>query len=344
MSQPRVFVARDYSVGAILDEIAAQLSSRGIHVIRGDVAAPPKITEYAPSEWPRLFGDTEVIVISTRIRAPRALLAAAPRLRGVVFPTIGTESVDLADAAALSLIVAHAPTAENFTAMAESTVMLIAALSLDLSGKQTMTRQNAQRPQHHAMRARLVGGQTIGLIGMGRIARAVVARLQGWNVQVIAYDPYVAQSAAPDGVTMVDMATLLARSDLVSIHVTLTDETRHIIGRAELAQMKPQACLVNTARGRAVDEKALVDALRSGSISGAALDVFEQEPLPMDSPLRTLDNVILTSHIVGHVKEMHGSFVNAGVENVMRILRGETPVFVRNPTVLPEWHQRMARL
>ena len=197
--QPVVFVGGDYAVSAILDEIANRLRERHIVVIRGRIEQPPRLTEYAPSEWPDLFSEAAVIVISTRTRATRAMLEAAPRLRGLVFPTIGTDSVKLTDAMELGLVIGHGPTPENFTGMAESTVMLIAALFLDLPAKERMTRGNLPRPQHRDMRARLVRGRTIGLIGMGRIARAVVERLQGWGVSIIANDPYVPPGSGISG-------------------------------------------------------------------------------------------------------------------------------------------------
>lgn len=342
--QPVVFVGGDYAVSAILDEIANRLRERHIVVIRGRIEQPPRLTEYAPSEWPDLFSEAAVIVISTRTRATRAMLEAAPRLRGLVFPTIGTDSVKLTDAMDLGLVIGHGPTPENFTGMAESTVMLIAALFLDLPAKERMTRGNLPRPQHRDMRARLVRGRTIGLIGMGRIARAVVERLQGWGVSIIANDPHVPQADAPDGVKMVDMPTLLADSDLISIHVALADQGGHVIGAPELDRMKPGAYLINTSRGAAVDERALIGALQSGTLGGAALDVFEREPLAADSPLRHMDNVMIISHIVGQVREMHESFVNAAIENITRILRNERPLYVRNPQVLPVWQQRLARM
>ena len=133
----------------------------------------------------------------------------------------------------------------------------------------------------HARRrckARMVRGKTIGLIGMGRTARGVVERLAGWDVRLQAHDPYVAQDAAPAGVRMVDLPTLLRTSDVVSVHVTLTSETHHMLGEAELRLMQPHAYLVNTARGGALDEQALYRVLRDGVIAGAALDVFEEEP------------------------------------------------------------------
>ena len=344
MTRPTVFIGGDHAIPDLMDEVAAELGKKQYRVIRGQVAPPPAITEYGSEEWPALFGEADIIMITVRTKAPRALLEAAPRLRGIVFPTIGTESVELKDAADLGLIIGHGPTPENFTGMAESAVMLIAALMLDLGGKERLTRHSLPRPAQKTMKARLVRGKTIGLIGMGRIARSVVERLSGWGTNILAFDPYVSQSAAPAGVTMVDFRTLLRESDLVSIHVTLTQETRRMIGAEELALMKPDAYLINTARGGAVDEAALFNALRDGRLGGAALDVFEKEPLPKDSPLRSLDNVILTSHIVGHVSEMHASFLEAGLENISRILAGEAPLYMRNPDVLPAWKARLSRL
>lgn len=341
---PVVFVGGDHAIPDLMDDLAAALSGKGCQVIRGSIRPPPAVTEYPPEQWPELFGGADVIVVTVRTKLPRSALEAAPNLRAIVFPTIGTESVELSDARDLGLAIGHGPTPENFTGMAEATVMLIASLFLDYAAKEKMTRQNLPRPRQKTMKARLVKGKTIGLIGMGRIARSVVERLAGWEARILAADPYVSQQDAPAGVTMVGLPELLRESDLVSVHVTMSGETRHLISARELATMKPSAYLVNTARGGAIDEEALVDALRNGRIAGAALDVFEREPLPPDSPLRNLDNVLLTSHIAGHVREMHQSFLNAAMENIGRVLRGEPPLYMRNPDILPAWNRRIGRL
>ena len=344
MKRPVIFVGGDHAVPDLLDDLSAELRRRQMEVIRGRMATPPAVTEYSRDEWPALVGRADIMVITVRTKAPRAMLEAAPRLRGIVFPTIGTESVDLGDARDLGLLIGHGPTPENYTGMAESTVMLIAALFLDLPGKERLTRSNLSRPPQKSMKAKLVRGKTIGLVGIGRIARAVVDRLAGWDVRILAADPYVSPESVPRGVQLVDLPTLLRESDLVSLHVTITSETRRMIGASELALMKPSAYLINTARGSAVDEQALYLALREGRLAGAALDVFEQEPLPLASPLRELDNVILTSHIVGHVSEMHDSFLATAVENVTRMLRGEPPLYVRNPEAIAAWRNRLQRM
>ncbi len=269
-------------------------------------------------------------------------MAAAPRLRGVVSAVIGVDTIDMEAANELGLIVGHGAMPENYLGVSESTVMLIAALCLDLHGKETMLRTNAPRPAQ--LRARMVRGKTIGLIGMGRAARGVVERLAGWEVRMQASDPYVSQTSAPDGVAMVELDELLRTSDVVSVHVTLTAETRHILGEAELRKMRPDAYLINTARGGAVDEAALYRILKDRVIAGAAIDVFEHEPLAPNSPLRTLDNVILTPHIVGHSQELMAAIPPTAAENVLRLLRGEPPLYVKNPEALESWQRRLASL
>jgi phosphoglycerate dehydrogenase-like enzyme len=342
--KPVVFLGRDYILNQILDEVGRRLEHDGCEIVRGAGATPPAHTDYPPGEWPRLFGRADVILISTRTRCPRDLLLAAPRLRGIVFPTIGTEAVDLADAQKLGVVIGHGPTPETFVGMAEACVMLIAALLLDLSGKERMTRLNLPRPAPLEMRAQLVRGKTIGLVGFGRIARAVAERLRGWDTRILACHPRLPKDQAPSGVELVNLPQLLSESDVVSLHVPLTGETRGMIGAAELARMKPTAFLVNTARAGVVDEDALLDALKNGRLAGAALDVFGKEPLPPDSPLRDFKNVVVTSHMVGHAREANESLIPAAVENVLRILRDEPPLYLRNPAVLPAWRARIAHL
>jgi D-3-phosphoglycerate dehydrogenase len=324
------------------DQLTALLEEAGCQVVRGPQPRPPALTVFPQEEWPRWFSETDVLVVSPRDVCSREVMLAAPRLRAVVSTVIGVDTIDLDAANDLGLIVGHGAMPENFLGVSEATVMLIAALLLDLPGKSHLLRTNAPRPPQ--MKARMVRGKTIGLIGMGRTARGVVERLAGWEVRLQAHDPYVAQAAAPAGVRMVDLPTLLRTSDVVSVHVTLTSETRHMLGEAELRLMQPHAYLVNTSRGGTLDEQALYRVLRDGVIAGAALDVFEEEPLALESPLRTLDNVILTPHMIGHSRELMAALPPAAAENVLRVLRGEPPLYVKNPEVLPAWRQRLAAL
>jgi len=345
VGQASVFVGRDYIMNDDLDRLAERLQQElGCKVIRGWGAKPPAHTDYPPEEWPDLFGQADVLVVSTRTRLPVALLDAAPRLRAVVFPSIGSENLDKAAATARGIVVANGASAENFESMAEATAMLAAALLLDLPGKQANFRDNAPRPMPKDLKGRMVKGKTIGLIGLGRIARGVVTRFAGWDVRIVACDPYVRGEQVPAGVEMTDLDTLLRSSDVISVHVAITDETRAMIGARELALMKPDAYLINTARGLAIDEPALLDALGRGRLAGAALDVFLQEPLPADHPLRGYPNLILTQHIIGHTRELFDAIVPTAMENIRRILSGEPPLHLLNPAVLPAWRERGALL
>jgi phosphoglycerate dehydrogenase-like enzyme len=323
-------------------QVSDLLEEAGCQVIRGPEPDPPALTTFPQADWPRLFSETDVIVVSPRDVCSRGIMTAAPRLRAVVSAVIGVDTIDMDAANEMGLIVGHGAMPENVFGVSESTVMLIAALLLDLHGKEKLLRTDAPRPAQ--LKARMVRGKTIGLIGIGRTARGVVDRLAGWEVTIQSYDPYVTQDQAPPGVTMVDLQILLHTSDVVSVHVTLTDETRHLLGAAELRAMRPDAYLINTARGPAIDEHALYRIMKDGHLAGAALDVFEQEPLPPDSPLRELHNVILTPHMVGHSQELNAAIPPTAAENVLRVLRGEPPLYVRNPEVLTAWRQRLEYL
>jgi D-3-phosphoglycerate dehydrogenase len=184
-------------------------------------------------------------------------------------------------------------------------------------------------------------GETVGIVGLGNIGSAFARRAAALETRVIACDPYVDdQRFAALGVERVDLATLAARSDYVSVHTLLSAETRGLIDEAFLRRMKPTACLINTSRGPVVDESALVRALREGRPAGAALDVFEEEPLPADSPLRTMDNVILTPHAAYFSSPAVAQVPRRCGEEVARVLLKERPLNVVNPEVYAPGHRR----
>jgi len=341
-----VFICHDYMLVEVLDEIQARLEQSGIEVLRGPQTAPGKKLVYSKESYTELFGRAEVMMFSSRSICSREIMLAAPRLRGIVNPTIGLETVDLAAANELGIIVGHGATPENFLGMAEATVMLILMLMYQPRETEAVLRDRRRRPRSTPkdVWARMLRGRTVGLVGLGRIARGVVERLSGFGVNLVACDPFVGRDQAPEGVKMMDLDTLLRSSDIVAVLVSITPESRGMLGERELALMKPSAYLVNTSRGEAIDEAALYRALREKRIAGAALDSFAVEPLPDDSPLRQLDNVILTPHMVGHTQDAFVSFPPAAVENITRILRGEPPLYCKNPEVIPAWQRRLANL
>ena len=187
----------------------------------------------------------------------------------------------------------------------------------------------------------MLKGKTLGLIGFGQIARAMTQRLSGWGLRIQTYTPRL-RAPLPDEVRRVDLDELLRTSDVVSVLCPLSPETRGMLGAERLRLMRRGAILVNTARGKIVDEAALYELTRTGHISRIAVDVFDVEPPPPDNILRQLPmrNAILTPHLVGHTAEVLEAVPVAAIESVERIMAGEPPLYVRNPQIIPQWKDR----
>jgi phosphoglycerate dehydrogenase-like enzyme len=176
-----------------------------------------------------------------------------------------------------------------------------------------------------------VHGKTLGLIGCGRIGQAVAKRASGFDMKVIAYD--IAASCPSNGIKYVSLEQLLGESDFVSLHAALTPQNRGLIGEAQLRKMKPDAYLINTARGPLVDETALAKALREGWIAGAALDVFSAEPLPADNPLRSAPNLLLTPHLASFARETGERVCLAAAQSIVDLMKGKKAQWVVDPKV-----------
>jgi D-3-phosphoglycerate dehydrogenase len=176
-------------------------------------------------------------------------------------------------------------------------------------------------------------GKTLGIVGYGKIGRAFHRKWKGFLPEhVYVYDPFVpAELIQKNGAEKVDLDTLLTRSDYITLHVPLTDKTRHLIDDSALRKMKPTAILVNTARGAVIDERALVKALQQGRILGAGLDVFEKEPLAKDHPLVGMSNVVLTSHVAWYSRESTKDLQTRAAQEILRVLSGNRPVCWVNP-------------
>lgn len=178
---------------------------------------------------------------------------------------------------------------------------------------------------------------TLGLVAFGNIARCLARKMSGFGMTILASDPYVSPEVAAEyGVELVSLEHLLKESDLISVHAPLNAETRHLIGETELRQMKPTALIVNTSRGGVIDPDALICALKEGWIAGAALDVTEPEPPPEDSPLRGIENLILTPHQAASSAESWTHVRRSVVDAVSSVVRGHWPAFPVNPKVQPK--------
>jgi phosphoglycerate dehydrogenase-like enzyme len=291
-------------------------------IIRG--AVPPgfelvTLDEDDDDERRRKVANCEVVIVAaTPLRKP--IIDAASRLELVHHQGVGWQ--DTTDHEALrerGLPLALTPEGTT-VGVAEHTVLLIlGALKLlpyaDRELREGRFHVNALRPV-----SRELMGLTVGYVGMGRIAQAVARRLEGFEVRGLFFDPNVESF---EGLRRVSLQALLGEADVVTLHVPLTPQTRHMIGAAELAQMKRGAYLVNTARGGLIDEAALVAALRDGKLAGVALDVFEQEPVPATHPLMPFRNVVLTPHISAGTRDALITKMTALFANIERFYRGE---------------------
>src|SRR5688572_53195 len=234
----------------------------------------------------------------------RTVMEASDGLRVVAKYTIGVDDVDVDAATELGILVTHGPTESNWGGVAEGTITNMLTL-LKKTRERDRYLKTTSGWRDMKLQGTFVGyreedgypGITLGIIGLGRIGTRVAKLMRPWGMKMIGYDPYVPDSKFEQfGVERVqDLPTLLKQADVVTLHVVLTKETRHMINAETLGMMKKTAVLVNTSRGYCVDEKALADALQNNRIAGAALDVFENEPIAADSPFRKMDDRVLIS-------------------------------------------------
>jgi glyoxylate reductase len=263
------------------------------------------------------------------------LLDHATRLRMIAQMAVGYDNVDVAAATARGIPVSNTPDVLT-DATADLTFALILALSrriVELDGRVRRGEFKFWAPM--LFLGREVTGKTLGVVGFGRIGQAVAQRAKGFRMRVLYNDPRKVDPVLERELNAepVDLRCLLSEADFVCIHVSLSEETRHLIGQAELALMKPKAYLINVARGPAVDEKALVEALRAGRIAGAGLDVYENEPA-LAPGLVELENVVLLPHVGSATLETRVKMASLAAENLRAGLEGRVPPNLINPEVL----------
>jgi D-3-phosphoglycerate dehydrogenase len=284
--------------------------------------------------------DADGLMATNSPLTSRKVLSSCPKLKVVARNGVGVDSVDLDAATDLGICVTNNP-GVNTTEVADHTVALLLAITrkvreLDAGvhagyWEARMSELDKWRPQ--LMR---IAGNTVGIIGFGNIGRAVATRLRGFGpARIIACDPYVPQTAADlYGVQLVDLEALLSQSDFVTVHTPSTAETRKMMDRDRFRKMKKTAVFINCARGPLVDEPALYEALSQGWIAAAAIDVTEKEPLPSESPLLKLPNLIITPHFAGTSPVSGAESGKRWSENVVRVLTGKYPHGLANPDVL----------
>jgi D-3-phosphoglycerate dehydrogenase len=241
------------------------------------------------------LGEYEGLIVRSATKVTRATLENAGRLEVIGRAGAGVDTIDVDAATERGVIVMNTP-GGNTTAVAEHTLALLLTMARHVAVADATMK--AGRWEKKRLQGVELFGKTLGVLGLGRIGGEVARRALGFRMQVIAFDPYLTREAAERlGVESVELDDLLARSDFITIHTPLTGDTRHLLGDAELARVKPGVRLINCARGGIIEERALVRALESGRVAGAALDVFEQEPPPADHPLLRFEQVVVTPHL-----------------------------------------------
>ena len=272
---------------------------------------------------------------------PAEALDIAPNCRVVSRYGIGLDNIPIGRATELGMLVTNVPDFCLEEVSDHVMALLLATARQLFPLARTPDRSDWTRETPRPIPR--VKGQTLGLIGFGNIARALVSKALGFGLRVMAYTPRLRPEDAPQGVEVTnDLATLLAASDYVSIHCPLTEETAHLIDDAALAQMKPNALLINTSRGGVIDESALVQALKEGRIAGAALDVTDPEPPSGDNPLLSLENVIVTPHAAFYSVAATAELARKAAENVVTVLRGDVPKTLVNAEVLDQENCRLS--
>lgn len=318
-TRPRIIVSVP-----VPDDLRAELAAR-FDIVDIPVGERPADVLSADAR-----ADIQGQLITPRTRVDEDLMQSMPRLRVSSNFSVGYDNVDVAAANRHKVLICNTPNVLN-EAVADVTLGLMLCLARNLVAGDAFVRSGAWTrgsfPLTHDIR-----GKTFGLLGMGRIGRVVARSVQAFDMKVIYHNRRRDQETEAQGLaSYADRDTLFREADVLCVLVPLTAQTRHSVGAREFDMMKPTAYLINTARGAVLDEAALVDALRGGKIAGAGLDVMETEPLPADSPLCSLPNVVLQAHVGSATHETRRAMIELAVRNLIDALTGVRPTAMVNP-------------
>ena len=300
--------------------LAEKLAPSAVALLGDDV----EIRHVDGTDRPALLAalaESDALLVRSATQVDAEALAAGTRLKVVARAGVGLDNVDVPAATAKGVLVVNAPQSNIITA-AEHAVALLLAVARNIPAADASVRSGDwKRSQFTGVE---LADKTVGVVGLGRIGQLFAARVAAFGTTVIAYDPYLQPArAAALGIRLVDLPTLLADADVISIHLPRTPETLGLIGAAELAGVKPGVLIVNAARGGLIDEQALADALADGRVAGAGIDVYVKEPLAADSPLRTAPHTVLTPHLGASTAEAQDKAGTAVAKSVKLALRGD---------------------
>ena len=326
MAKPKVYVTRE-------------LPERGMKIILElfDAEVWPEYGPPPKEEIVRKVRDVDALVTLLTDKIDADVFDAAPRLKIIAQMAVGYDNIDVAEATKRGIYVTNTPGVLTETTADFAWALLLAIARRVVEADRYVRTGQWKVSWHPSMLlGRDVYGATLGIVGAGRIGTAVARRAKGFNMKILYYDvvPMPPEIEKELGAQRVDLETLFRESDFVSIHVPLTKETYHLVNEEKLRLMKKTAYLINNSRGAVVDEKALYKALKEGWIAGAALDVFEQEPTPVDNPLLKLDNVVVAPHISSASYETRSRMAEMVAENLVAFFEGKVPPNLVNPEVV----------
>jgi D-3-phosphoglycerate dehydrogenase len=281
-----------------------------------------------------LLPDYEALIVRSQVQVDAELISAGSRLVVIGRAGVGVDNVDLDAATRAGITVVNAPTGNTIAAAEHTLALLYGVARRTAAADASVRRGEWKRSEFTGLELR---GRTLGIVGLGKIGQAIAGRARAMEMVVLGVDPYVtAEQAANHGVELVEFDTLLARADVVTVHVPLTRATKGLLGRAAIAKLKPGAIVLNVARGGIVDEKAVAEALESGHLAGAGIDVFDEEP-PTGSPLLSAPNTLLTPHLGASTAEAQVLVAEEVAGQVLEVLDGRSARYAVNaPLLTPE--------
>jgi D-3-phosphoglycerate dehydrogenase len=319
--------------------VAEPLAKQGLEILRAHHEVDEKLG-LTPEELCGVIGDYDALLVRSQVKVTPEILAHASRLVVIGRAGVGVDNVDLEAATKAGIVVVNAPTGNTVSA-AEQTIALMLALARRTAAADASMRKGEWK--RSAFTGVELRGRTLGVIGLGKIGMAVADRARGLEMNVIGHDPFVtAEQAALHGVTLAEIDDILAKADVITVHVPLNKATRGIINADNVGKLKPGVMLINVARGGVYDEAVVAEALAEGKIAGAAFDVYEKEP-PVDSPLLTAPNTVLTPHLGASTAEAQVRVAEEACEQVIDVLAGRSARYAVNaPLLTPETARAIA--
>ena len=318
--------------------IAEPLAAAGIELFRSESGWNTIVSN--PKEYGQHLADADALLVRSAVQVDRAVLAKAPKLRVIGRAGVGVDNVDLDAATEAGVLVMNTP-GGNAVSVAEHTLALMLAMARHIPQASASTR--AGKWEKKKFMGNELRGKTLGVVGLGRIGREVVKRARAFEMRIVATDPYVTAKMGQDlGAELVGLAGLYAVSDYITLHVAATPETQGMLSRKAFAQMKDGVRIVNCARGELVDEAALLEALASGKVADAAVDVFATEPVPPGYPLFASESVLATPHIGGSTEEAQEIVGVRIAEQVVEYLKHGVAINAVNmPALTPEQYRAL---